>query len=118
MPIVDVELVGAPAADSLAQRLADELGAALGAPRGKVWVRVHTLSAARYAENGVPAPTPTPVFVTILSSNPPEGEALDHLVARVTAAVGRLTEREPELVHVLFEPSAKGRMAFGGRVVR
>jgi phenylpyruvate tautomerase PptA (4-oxalocrotonate tautomerase family) len=116
MPIVDVELVGAPAADSLAQSLADAIGEALGAPPGKVWVRVHTLSAARYAENGVKAPQP--VFVTILSSNPPAGEALDNRVARITTAVAQLAERAPEHVHVLFEPTARGRVAFGGRVVR
>ena len=116
MPIVDVELVGAPAADGLAQRLADDIGSVLGAPPGKVWVRVHTLSANRYAENGGNAPFP--VFVTVLSSAPPEGEALDNRVARITAAVASLTDRDPAHVHVLFEPSARGRMAFGGRVVK
>ena len=116
MPIVDVEIVGAPAAEGLAQRLADEIGRALAAPTGKVWVRVHTLSAARYAENGGEAPQP--VFVTILSSAPPEGEALDQRVARVTAAVASLTDRDPQNVHVLFEPTARGRIAFGGRVVK
>jgi phenylpyruvate tautomerase PptA (4-oxalocrotonate tautomerase family) len=116
MPIVDVELVGAPAAEGLAQRLADGIGAALESPPGKLWVRVHTLPAARYAENGGGAPLP--VFVTILASTLPEGEALEDRVARVTAAVAGLTDRSSDLVHVLFEPSARGRMAFGGRLVR
>jgi phenylpyruvate tautomerase PptA (4-oxalocrotonate tautomerase family) len=116
MPIVDVELVGAPAADGLAQRLADEIGVALASPPGKTWVRVHTLSSARYAENGGNAPQP--VFVTILSSAPPEGEVLDQRLARVTGIVARLTERDPHHVHVLYEPSARGRIAFGGRLVK
>jgi phenylpyruvate tautomerase PptA (4-oxalocrotonate tautomerase family) len=55
--------------------------------------------------------------VTIIASAPPTGEVLRRRVAQITEIVARHTHRPPELVHVLFEPLAPGRIAFGGRLV-
>lgn len=118
MPIIDIELVSAtraPAAPGVAQVLADALGDAFEVEAGKVWVRMRALPAANYAENRTNALEPA--FVTILASEPPTGEALRRRVAQVTEIVARHTHRPPELVHVLFEPAARGRIAFGGRLV-
>lgn len=120
MPIFDVEVVrraGERLPGTLAAELADALGEQMGASPGKVWVRLRGLEAEDYAENGAGAARPSPVFVTLLASAPPEGEALAGRVAAVTAAVARLTGRDPENVHVLVEPAARGRIAFGGKVV-
>jgi phenylpyruvate tautomerase PptA (4-oxalocrotonate tautomerase family) len=118
MPIIDIELVSAtqaPAVPGVAQVLADALGDALEVEAGKVWVRMRALPAANYAENRATAPEPA--FVTIIAGAPPTGEALRRQVAQITEIVARHTHRPPELVHVLFEPAARGRIAFGGRPV-
>ena len=116
MPIVDVEIVGARSLGGLAQEIADDVGDAFGASAGKVWVRLRALEAGNYAENRTQAPMP--VFVSVLASAPPEGEALEALVGRITQAVARRTGRAADLVHVVFEPAARGRIAFGGRLVK
>lgn len=114
MPIVDVELVGPPAVAGLARALADDLGRVFGAAPGTVWVRVRALDAGSYAENGAAAAAP--VFVTLLLAAPPARAALGRLVADVADAVARGAGRPRENVHVLLEPAAKGRIAFGGRL--
>jgi phenylpyruvate tautomerase PptA (4-oxalocrotonate tautomerase family) len=117
MPIIDVELVGRPLDASLTQALADALGEAFRAKPAKVWVRVRTLPAERYAENDEPR-APKPVFVTILTSHPPAGEELQRRINHVTDAVARITGRDAAHVHVIFDASAKGRVAFGGVLVK
>lgn len=121
MPIVDIEIVtrhGEALPRSLAGDLADALGAVLDAGPGKVWVRLRTIASDEYAENGAGADRPFPVFVTLTASSPPEGEHLDHVVGHVTEAVAHLADRPADNVHVLVQPAAKGRIAFGGKVVR
>jgi phenylpyruvate tautomerase PptA (4-oxalocrotonate tautomerase family) len=117
MPIVDIEIVGdadaAPAA--LAQALADEAGRIFGSPPGTTWVRVRALAAAAYAENGVAAGRP--VFVTVTKRQPPSGAALAEEIGTLTRAVARAVGRPEEGVHVLYEPAAAGRVAFGGALV-
>jgi phenylpyruvate tautomerase PptA (4-oxalocrotonate tautomerase family) len=118
MPIIDIELVSgtqAPAAPGVTQVLADALGDAFEVEAGKVWVRMRALPAANYAENRANAPEPA--FVTIIASAPPTGEVLRRRVAQITEIVARHIHRPPELVHVLFEPPARGRIAFGGHLV-
>lgn len=53
VPIVEVEIVtdDEPGV-TVAQALADGLGAALGAPAGSTWVRLRTLPRSGYAESG------------------------------------------------------------------
>jgi phenylpyruvate tautomerase PptA (4-oxalocrotonate tautomerase family) len=121
MPILDIEVVARkdevlPAA--LARNLADSLGRAFDAAPGKIWVRLRTLADANYAENAVGEERPFPVFVSLTASAPPEGEELEVRIAQVTEIVARLTDRPPANVHVLVEPAARGRIAFGGRLVK
>lgn len=118
MPIVDVEIVSdrqEALQAHVTQALADELGAAFGAAPGKVWVKVRLLPFAQYAENG--GKSPMPVFVTITASAPPSGDDLKDRITKVTDAVARITRRGRENIHVEFLPAARGRIAFGGKLV-
>src|SRR5688572_30901609 len=111
MPIIDIEFVQerpGPIEPTLARKLADALGAVFDAQPGKIWVRLRELSYGAYAENGVAKP-PKPVFVTVLASAPPEGEALERRMADIARVVAETTGTASEHVHVLFEAAARGR---------
>ena len=120
MPVLDVRVVGELAAgldDGLAQRIADAAAEVLGSrPRG-TWVAVETIPAALYAENAVTEPGVAPVFVRVLlRDGPPRDDAAEQ-VAALTGAVAGCCGRPPENVHIIYEPAAAGRVAFGGRLV-
>jgi phenylpyruvate tautomerase PptA (4-oxalocrotonate tautomerase family) len=123
VPILDIELVGpidGVSADGLAARLADATAAVLDPdrPRG-TWVRVRHLSRDDYAENaGGPVEGTLPVFVSVLMAAPPDAEQLEHEVHALTEAVADACGRSAEHVHVLYEPAAAGRIAFGGALRR
>ena len=121
MPIVDVEIV-APAPEQLTgevtSALADAIGQALGTGPADTWVRLRTLAAESYAENGVArTETPRPVFVTVLKGRRPTGDALASEVDQITGAVARILDRRADRVHVLYLADAAGRIAFGGVLV-
>jgi phenylpyruvate tautomerase PptA (4-oxalocrotonate tautomerase family) len=120
MPIVDIEIVTAGAAEFeaiTATSLADALGPVFGSPRGGTWVRLHRLDSRCYAENDEPAP-PQPVFVTVLHAQVPTGAALEAEVRALTQRVAEQLHRPVEHVHVQYAPPAIGRQAFGGRLVQ
>ena len=121
MPILDIELVvpdgSAPPAAPLAQALADAAGRALNAAPGGTWLRLYTLPASQYAENGAAvAPEELPVFATLLQACPPQGAALEAEVRVLTEALAAALGRAPQRVHVLYAPAAAGRQAFGGEL--
>lgn len=121
MPIFDIEIVyrrGEEAPDGLAADLAEVLGAVMDAAPGKAWIRLHRVRPEDYAENQPGENWPSPVFVTLTASTPPEGEHLDRVAREVSEAVAALLDRRPENVHLLVQPAAKGRIAFGGKVAR
>jgi phenylpyruvate tautomerase PptA (4-oxalocrotonate tautomerase family) len=123
MPILDIELVqpdaARPPAAALTQALADAAGHALGAAPGRTWVRLRVLPATQYAENETAvAADELPAFATVLQTRPPQGEALDTEVERLTQALATCLGRDPQRVHVQYAPSAAGRQAFGGVLVR
>lgn len=115
MPIADIEIVEGAIDSRLSQALADALGRAFEAGPGKVWVRVRGLPAAGYAENESRAATP--VFVTITARELPEGALLARRIAAIVDAVAHATGRPRDDVHVEFRPAARGRIAFGGKLV-
>ncbi len=121
MPIVDVEIVGAPEArlrDGLARRIADAAGEVLRSRPGGTWVRLRYLDAAHYAENGGAPEGVRPVLVSVLQAVVPDGDALSEQAARLASAVAEACGRPVENVHVVFEPPAAGRIAFGGKLRR
>ncbi|HEY8427325.1 MAG TPA: Rid family hydrolase [Sandaracinaceae bacterium] len=113
MPILDVTVVAAGDDPSLAQRLADAAGRALGAEPGRTWVRLHRLASSDYAQSG--GAKGEPVFAQVLLERPPDDRAA--LARSLASAIAGATGRPPEHVHVLFEPAAAGRVAFGGALV-
>lgn len=120
MPILEIQIVGAQHTDrELAQRLADAAGRALDSRPSGTWVRLTFLDNASYAENEAPLDAPMePVFVSVLQRESPIGEALETQIARLTEAIADTCQRPPSNVHVLIQPDAKGRLAFGGRLVK
>lgn len=119
MPILDVDFVG-PLADSvrrsLARRIADAAGAALGSAPRSTWVRVRFVAEHEYAENDGGEPGVWPVIVNVLEADPPEGEALAVEVRRLTDAIAAACGRPAENVHLVYAPPGRGRVAFGGRL--
>jgi len=122
MPIIDVELVVGEEATTpagLARRLADTVARVLGAPPGRVWVRLRELPAGNYAENAVDLPAADlPAFVTVLHARPPTGPALAEEAKALGIAVAGCLGVPPERVHVEYAPPGSGRVAFGGALVR
>lgn len=57
------------------------------------------------------------MFVHVVREVNPRGARLRREILGLTAAVARVTGRPRKLVHVIYEASAKGRMAFGGRLL-
>jgi hypothetical protein len=121
MPILDVEIVmpaGGEIDDSLAARLADLAGEVFGSVAGQTWVRLRPLARDRYAENGGGPPEGVlPVFVDLLLADPPQGGELRSQVHRLTLAIAKACQRPPENVHLFYRAAARGRVAFGGKLV-
>jgi phenylpyruvate tautomerase PptA (4-oxalocrotonate tautomerase family) len=121
MPVVEVEIVvseGEELEPGLAVWLSEAAGQVLQAPPGDTWVRLRTLDRETYAESGGGPPEGVrPVFVRVLSARLPGGELLAVQAARLTEVVGELCQRPARNVHVIFEPPAEGRVAFGGELV-
>ena len=121
MPILEIEVViedDAALEASLASSLADAAAEVFGSVAGQTWVRLRELPRARYTENGGGPPEGVlPVFVDVLLADPPEGEDLRLQVHRLTLAIANLCGRAPENVHLFYQPAARGRVAFGGKLV-
>ena len=119
MPILDVEVVGTPLPHvrrGLAQRIADETGQVFQSAPQNTWVKVHFVEPEQYAENGGPPGEMLPVFVTVIQAEHPPANELAAQVALLTAAVARACHRSDDCIHVLYDPPAAGRIAFGGRL--
>ena len=116
MPILDIEIVTARPLDrGLASRLADMAGEVFGGPPGNTWVRVRALAPECFAENGIAEPEGhRSVFVKVLKARLPAGEALAAEMRALAEGVARACDRKLEHVHILYEPEAQGRIAFGG----
>ncbi len=121
MPVLDVTVVGdSPAQDRkrLVSRLAEAAGAVFRSGPGNTWVVLHEHPADGYAENAAgPRDRNSPVFVRVLKRVVPSGPELVVEVEALTHAVAQVCERDPAQVHVIYEPAAAGRVAFGGRLV-
>ena len=117
MPLLEIELVGGQVAADAAQRIADAAAKVFEAAPQTTWVRVRTLAAGEYAENGGAEPGVAPVFVTVRKRANPQGETLRAEARSLTEAVARVCGRPKEQVHVCYEPAAAGRQAFGGELV-
>ncbi len=122
MPIVDVRPVVSASRklpSDAAQTLAASIARVLGADTGRVWVRVTELQDGKYAENGAMVEDDDlPVFVQVLHTDWPDEEARVNEAEQLAAAVASSLRRPVERVHVEYAPPGRGRVAFGGKLVR
>ncbi len=118
MPILNIEIVGAVAQElrsDLAPRLADLAGEALGSRPQGTWIKLHFIPREHYAENARgPGQGVLPVIVSLLQADVPEGEALAEQIRLLTQAIATGVGRSAEHIHIIVEPPARGRIAFGG----
>ncbi len=119
MPILFVDLVlrpGERAPASAASVLADQAGHLYGSGPGDTWVVVREIPAGGYAENDSPEGVYFPAFVHVVRMQLPDTLVLIAEAARLAEMAGRALNRPPDNVHIIFEPSGGGRVAFGGRL--
>jgi phenylpyruvate tautomerase PptA (4-oxalocrotonate tautomerase family) len=120
MPIVDIDIVLGPNEANrkeMVSELANELGEIFHSSPGETWIKVQTLSANQYAENGGTQDGVYPVFVTIIKSKLSSIEEMQNEVAKITGAVAQICGRPSENIHVIYQPEGRGRVAFGGKLV-
>ena len=120
MPILKLEVVGPMEPTlraGLAQAVADAAVTVLASQPQGTWVRVYDVPEADYAENGVAEAGIRPVFVTVLKHHHAEGPALAYELRLLTDAIAAACDRPVEHVHLLYEDAARGRLAFGGKLV-
>lgn len=120
MPILDVTIVlkeDETISGELASTLADAAATVFNSGPGQTWVLLSTIRRANYAENGGAPEGVFPVFVRVLKARLSDQEEMQQEVESLTAAVAATTGRPFENVHLIYEPPAAGRVAFGGRVV-
>jgi hypothetical protein len=120
MPIIDACIVvpsGETVPSGVAKTLANAIAGVLGAEPGRVWVRVQLLPEGLYAENGE-AERLCPVFLTVLHAVLPGADHLAREANELAKVVGASLGRPSELVHIEYAASGRGRVAFGGRLVR
>lgn len=121
MPVLEVSIIGQlPSRDrkDWASRIAEAAGAVFQSGPGSTWVVVHDHPTEDYAENDAGSGDRySPVFVRVLKRNVPPRPELQTEVEALTRAVAQVCERDPAQVHIIYEPPAAGRVAFGGRLV-
>lgn len=71
-----------------------------------------------YEENGGKEIGVYPVFVSVIKSKLPAIDKLQIEVEKITSAVAQICGRPSTLVHVIYEPQGRARVAFGGKVLR
>ena len=122
MPLLDIEIVLPPdenAPQGIAAAIAEAAAAVFQSSPGTTWVRLHELSSGRYSENGGgPGPGIQPVFVQVLHASIPPQTELEQEASALATAVARICNRPVEHVHIVYEPGAAGRVAFGGKLFR
>ena len=118
MPILDVEVVADYEPDhGAALKIADRAAVVLGASEGQVWVKLRHVPRELYAENGRGDPCPDqPVFVKVTKGVVQDAAELRAEAHELTIAVAEALGRPVENVHIIYEPSATGRIAFGGKL--
>lgn len=120
MPIIDIEIVLKPdetIPKKMVPELADQLGEIFGSSKNGTWIKVHGISSIHYAENGGKEEGVYPIFVSVLKSRLPNPEEMQKEVVAITSAVAQVCKRPSSLVHVIYLPEGKGRVAFGGKIV-
>jgi len=119
MPILQIDIVGEEEQfrRDLAQLIADKVGEALHSREQGTWVRLEFVPPHLYAENGCRDERQQPVIASLIQSVNPEQHLLVHQIVAITGAIAEATQIPSENVHLIVEPAATGRVAFGGTLV-
>ena len=118
MPILTIEIVAPELPGTTPSTLAAVAADALGSSPAGTWVRLRRLDPADYGEgDGGPPADAAPVFVSVVKADLPGRPDLAQLAERLATALASALAHAPADIHVLFEPPARGRIAFGGRLV-
>jgi phenylpyruvate tautomerase PptA (4-oxalocrotonate tautomerase family) len=121
MPILEVQVIGRVAASArknLPARLADVAATVLRTEPFNTWVLLKMELGSAYAENGGGPPKGVrPVIVRLLKRELPTNRALKVEVQALTKAIALVCRRPVQNVHIIYEPPARGRVAFGGELV-
>ena len=121
MPIVTIEVLKTAGDPEIPpqtlQQLTDALGELFQSEAGGTWVKLRYLDSSNYAENQTTLPASTrPVMVEIIHSRlPAELELAVQAAAVCEVVAGHLNQPEQN-VHILYQPNARGRIAFGGKL--
>ena len=123
MPIIRLKLIIQNNAERLGkdtlQTLADELGEYFDSEPSGTWVEVEYLPVEQYAENrfelrGAMKTT----LVYVLKHDLPTEEEVAREAMDLARIVSKRLQRPRRNTHIFYEPPGKGRIAFGGRLVR
>ncbi|MEK6706435.1 MAG: hypothetical protein AABZ06_11675 [Bdellovibrionota bacterium] len=117
MPILDVEVVCEITRNNIARRLADAAANVFESRPGSTWVKLRSLPRDNYAENGDLPMEAQPVFVSVLLGRRYEAKEYAKAATKIAEAFSKILNRPTENIHILFEPTAMGRMAFGGKLL-
>lgn len=123
MPIIRLKLVVQHDAERLGkdtlQTLADELGVYFDSGPSGTWVEVEYLPVEQYAENRFELPgNVKTTFVYVLRHHLPAEEEVAGEAMDLARLVSKRLQRPRRNTHIFYEPPGKGRIAFGGRLVR
>ncbi|MEX0289392.1 MAG: 4-oxalocrotonate tautomerase family protein [Flavobacteriaceae bacterium] len=121
MPILEIEYIatkGELIPGDLAQRIADAAESIFNSPKGTIWIKLRQLEADGYAENGIPSTsTPRPVFAKVLKRKAGDESTLRGEAMALARCIAQQMDRDVENIHIIYEASAQGRIAFGGELL-
>ena len=101
------------------QTLADELGEYFDSEPSGTWVEVEYLPVEQHAENRFELPGDMKTtFMYVLKHHLPTEEEVAREAVDLARIVSKRLQRPRRNTHIFYEPPGKGRIAFGGRLVR
>lgn len=118
MPILQITVVSQddePGTRVSVASIADAAGRIFESAPGGTWVSIEQRPRSQYAENGGGPPDAVrPVFVRVLLADWGSEAARATWARALAQAIGPILMRPVGNVHIIFEPPARGRVAFGG----
>ena len=123
VPIIRLKLIIQDDAERLGkgalQTLANELGIFFESEPSGTWVEVEYLPVEQYAENRFELPEDMKTtLVYVLKHQLPTEEEVAREALDLARIVSKRLQRPRRNTHIFYEPPGRGRIAFGGRLVR
>lgn len=123
MPIIRLKLLIRDDAERIEhetlQQLADDLGRYFESEPAGTWVEAEYLPFEQYAENLIELDEGVkPTRVYVMRHDLPNEEKLAQEAGELARIVAKRLRRPRRNTHIVYEPAGKGRVAFGGTLVR